>query len=488
MRRSLASDDSSPRSELKPPSPRGSHSSYSEEECSSSAGTNLEDGTVRFALKPTKCTHSSHSEDTSIALSLSEWSNSTNTVKFQNLSSNSGTKSSSGLKSDDNSLTDIAQSISEWSSSNSNTLKAQHSTNMQFQKLSSNTSTGDSTLTEFLPTISDWSSSETSKTLVPQQFFVQAIPERQSVTRLSSDADLQHDLSLNSPQIIPSEDLADLSNLSGRLDSKQYTKSTERPVVIPAPTKHSDTERSTESSSVEQKTVHVQKYDKDKQKYSQKHLVSSKSTERPVKVPLKLSKCSPYYSSSLSSESTPLAATSPIPMSKTATVPLTRTHRKPVSRTLFQAKSPPSENDSTSSVESPKTKSERERRGYRRRRQAQAQKRHKTEKEMHSKEEYYYVEQNPAVCEYNQYIRNQSMEQIASVFQYENILTDCDALRYAENLEEGYFPDGDSQSGSDIFRMEKEDDRYEVCEGFDVSSIPPPLLDDDFDGSKPSHV
>lgn len=487
MRRSLASDDSLPRSELKPPSPRGSHSSYSEEECSSSAGTNLEDGTVRYALKPsTKCTHSSHSEDTSIALSLSEWSNSTNTVKFQNLSSNSGTKSSSGLKSEDNSLTDIAQSISEWSSSNSNTLKAQQSTNLQFQKLSSTTSTGDSTLTEFLPTISDWSSSETSKTLVPQQFFAQAIPDRQSVTRLASDADLQHDLSLNSPQLIPSEDLADLSNLSGRLDSKQYTKSTERPVVIPP--KLSDTERSTESSSAEQKTVHIQKYDKDKQKYSQKHPVSSKSTERPVKVPLKLSKCSPYYSSSLSSESTPLAVTSSIPISKTATVPLTRTHRKPVSRSLFQAKSPPSENDSTSSVESPKTKSERERRGYRRRRQAQAQKRHKTEKELHSKEEYYYVEQNPPISEYNQYLRNQSMEQLASVFQYENILTDCDALRYAENLEEGYFPDGDSQSGSDIFRMEKEDDRYEVCEGFDVSSIPPPLLDDDFDGNKPSHV
>lgn len=485
IRRSLPSDDSSHRSELKPPSPRGSHSSYSEEECSSSAGTNLEDGTVRFALKPTKCTHSSHSEDTSIALSLSEWSNSTNTVKFQNLSSNSGTKSSSGLKSDDNSLTDIAQSISEWSSSNSNTLKAQQSTNLQFQKLSSTTSTGDSTLTEFLPTISDWSSSETSKTLVPQQFFVQAIPERQPGSRITSDADLPHEMSLKSPQHIPSEDLADLSNLSARLDSKQYTKSTERPMVIPAQ-KNSDTERSTESSSVEQRTVHVQKYDKEKQKYSQKHLISSKSTERPVKVPLKLSKCSPYYSSSLSSESTPLAATSPISVSKTATVPLTRTHRKPVSRSLFQAKSPPSENDSTSSMESPKTKSERERRGYRRRRQTQAQKRHKTEKELHlGKGEYYYVEQEPAISEY---IRNQSMEHLASAFQYENVLTERDALRYAENLEEGYFPDGDSQSGSDIFRMEKEDERYEVCEGFDVSSIPPPLLDDDFDGSKPTHI
>lgn len=484
---SLSSEDTL-HTTLKPPSPRGSHSSYSEEDCSSSLGTNLEDGTVRYALKPTKCTHSSHSEDTSIALSLSEWSNSTNTVKFQNLSSNSGTKSSSGLKSDDNSLTDIAQSISEWSSSNSNTLKAQQSTNLQFQKLSSTTSTGDSTLTEFLPTISDWSSSETSKTLVPQQFFPPNISERQSVTRLGSsieDPEVHHDqINLKSPQNIPSEDLALLSNLPSRLDPKSFTKCTERPIVIPVQ-KTSDVEKSSESS-VEQKTVHTQRYDKEKQKYSQKHPIStSKSTERPVKVPLKLSKCSPYYSSSLSSESTPMVPSSPI--SKTATVPLTRTHRKPVSRSLFQAKSPPSENDSTSSMESPKSKSERDRRGYRRRRQVQTQKRHKPEKDQYIKDDYYHVDRDAAVSEYNEYIRNKSMEQLASTFHYENVLAD-EALRYSEKLEEGYFPDGDSQSGSDIFRMEKEDDRYEVTEGFDVSSIPPPLLDEDFEDDKPPHI
>lgn len=476
LRRSIPSDDSS-QGGLKPPSPRGSHSSYSEEDCSSSMGTNVEDGTVRYALKPTKCTHSSHSEDTSIALSLSEWSNSTNTVKFQNLSSNSGTKSSSGIKSEDNSLTDIAQSISEWSSSNSNTLKAQQSTNLQFQKLSSTTSTGDSTLTEFLPTISDWSSSDTSKTLVSQQFFPVAIAEMQSASRLSSgidDMEVHHEQKcLKSPQNIPSEDLAVLSNIVNRHDNnKQFTKSTERPIVIPVQ-KLSDVE----SSPVESKTVHIQRYDKEKQKYSQKHAVISKSVEQPMRVPLKLSKCSPYYSSSLSSESTPMTATSPI--SKTATVPLTRTHRKPVSRTLFQTKSPPSENDSTSSVESPKSKSERERRGYRRRRQAQSQKRHKQEKEQYTREDYLYVEQDPALSEYNQYIRNRSMEQLGSAaYQFEDVFHERNTLHYTDTLEEGYFPDGDSQSGSDIFRMEKDDEK----EGFDVSSIPPPILDDDFTG------
>ncbi|KAK9752449.1 hypothetical protein QE152_g4188 [Popillia japonica] len=472
MRRSTTSDDSSHsghKNELKLPSTRGSHSSYSEEECTSSMGTTLEDGTVRYALKPTKCTHSSHSEDTSIALSLSEWSNSTNTVKFQNLSTSNSNTKSSGLKSDDNSLTDIAQSISEWSSSNSNTMKAQ---SLQFQKLSS--STGDSsTLTEMLPTISDWSSSD-SKTLVPQQFFTPPTVPQERQMRLGSSVD-EGDLgtiadNIKSPQNIPSEDFA--MQPSPTLKEKTFTKSTERPMMIP-PQILSESEKSTESSSMEQKTVHVQKYDKDKQKYSQKY-GSSKSFERNAKVPLKLSKCSPYYSSSLSSESTPMTSSAPI--NKTATVPLTRMHKKPVSKSLFHGKSPPSENDSTSSMESPKSKSE-SRRGYRRRRQT-PQKRYRNEKE-HSKDDYYYVEAE----DYDEFLR--SKDDMACVFQYDV----SEALSPSGYIEEGYFPDGDSQSGSDIFRMEKdEDDRCEIVEGFDVSSIPPPLLEDDFEIDKPDQI
>ncbi|KAJ8920884.1 hypothetical protein NQ315_015677 [Exocentrus adspersus] len=461
MRRSTASDDSSHshKSDRKS-SPRGSHSSYSEEECTSSMGTNLEDGTVRFALKPTKCTHSSHSEDTSIALSLSEWSNSTNTVKFQNLSSNSGTKSSSGLKSDENSLTDIAQSISEWSSSNTSaTLKAQQSSSLQFQKLSS--TSGDSTLTELIPTISEWSSSE-GKPLT-QQFFSGSLSERSPGTRLGSSVDIEEftlspdQKGVPSPKNIPSEDLALLSAaLPSRNDAKFFTKSTERPIVIPAQVQ-SDTDKS--SSSIEQRTVHTQRYDKDKQKYLQKH--HSSKTQNPP----------------------PLASTSPVPINKTATVPLTRSHRKPISKSLYQAKSPPSENDSTSSVESPKSKSERDRRGYRRKRQVQNQRRARLEKEQYSIDEYYFVEHEAGLTEYNEYIRTRNMEEMASNFQYENVLAEGSSLmQYAEALEEGYYPDGDSQSGSDIFRMEKdEEERLEAAEGFDVASIPPPLLEDDFE-------
>lgn len=484
MRRSTASDDSSHSHKSdKKGSNKGSHSSYSEEDCTSSMATNLEDGTVRFALKPTKCTHSSHSEDTSIALSLSEWSNSTNTVKFQNLSSNSGTtKSSSGLKSDDNSLTDIAQSISEWSSSNTSaTLKAQQSSSLQFQKLSSTTSTGDSTLTELIPTISEWSETK--------QFFPTTITERQVPTRLGSSVDVEDfalspdPKTLSSPKNIPSEDLAMLSTpLQTRPDvSKLFTKSTERPIMIPSLTQLSDTDKS--SSSIEQRTVHTQRYDKDKQKYLQKHVHSIKSTERPVKVPLKLSKCSPYYSSSLSSESTPLASTRSVPVNKTATVPLTRVHRKPISKSFCQGKSPSSENDSTSSVESPKSKSERDRRGYRRRRQMQTQRRARLEKEQYSLDEYFYVEHEAGLTEYNEYLRTRNMEEMASNFQIEGVLSsDSPLLYHSEAIEEGYYPDGDSQSGSDIFRMEKdEEERIEIVEGFDVASIPPPLLEDDFE-------
>ncbi|KAL3280913.1 hypothetical protein HHI36_004140 [Cryptolaemus montrouzieri] len=460
LRRSTTSDESSHSSRKEVKTPR----SHSEEECTSSMGTNLDDGTVRYALKPTKCTHSSHSEDTSIALSLSEWSNSTNTVKFQNLSSNSGTtKSSSGLKSEENSLTDIAQSISEWSSSNSNTLKAQ-STNLQFQKLSSTTSTTDNTLTDLIPTLSDWSSSD-SKTLVTNQFFAGTIDNRHKEDDTSK---------ITASKVMSTEDLVSLSrSLSAQSDSKLFTKSTERPMKIPL---LSDTEK---SSSSEQKTVHTQRYDKEKQKYLQKY--QTKSADKPS---LKLSKCSPYYSSSLSSESTPLASTSPIPINKTATVPLTRTHRKPISKSLFQAKSPPSENDSTSSLESPKSKSDRDRRGYRRRRQAQAQRKHKSDKDYPANvDEYIYVEHDNNCSEYNEYLRNQSMEEMAANFQYENVLSDNPQLiHYTDVLEEGYYPDVDSQSGSDIFRMEKEEDeKFELAEGFDLSLIPPPLLEDDFE-------
>lgn len=461
LRRSTTSDDSS-KGELKPPSPRHSHSSYSEEECTSSMGTNFEEGTVRFALRPAKCTHSSHSEDTSVALSLSEWSNSTNTVKFQNLSSNNSvtnksnsTNNSSGvLKSDDNSITEMAQSISEWSSSNSNTLVAQTSS-LQFQKLSTNTtSTGDSnTLTEMIPTISDWSSSDT--TIVAQEYNVNTINIEGCLEQLLED---EESVSVpKSPENIPSED-----HCFKLEDKLNYTKSTERPVTFTLSHLMSDTEST--SSAREPPRQH-----------------SLKSTERPVRVPIKFSKCSPYYSSSLSSESASAAISKPINI-KTATIPLTRTHRKSLPKNVLQAKSPPSENDSTSSVESPIGTPEARVRGYRRRRQVPA-KRHKLEKERSlSKDEY---------SEPERFMCGKDFSDLPSDYEYKS-----DIIRriYSENVEEGYFPDGDSQSGSDVFRIENDCDFEDgvskfdsmgldgsLSETFDVSSIPPPLLEDDFE-------
>lgn len=490
LRRSTTSDDSShsgAKNELKPPSPKQSHSSYSEEECTSSMGTNFEEGTVRFALRPAKCTHSSHSEDTSVALSLSEWSNSTNTVKLQNLSAsnNSGatkssTNTSGALRSDDNSITELAQSISEWSSSNSNTLLAHQSSSLQFQKLSNNTSTGDSTLTEMVPTISEWTSSDTIVNTVPTSCSINTINIEGCLEQLLDDDESVSAPSVpapKSPENIPSEDLASIHLKQIQEEPKQYyTKSTERPVTIPLHHIMSDTEKSTDGSSVERQ---LPQEDIDRRP---RHC--SKSTERPVKVPLKYSKCTPYYSSSLSSESTSAAVSKPITIIKNSTIPLMRTHRKSLSKSLLQ--SPPSENDSTSSVESPIGTPETRCRGPRRRRQLQP-KRHKHDREARSvKDEF--MAQSPPVefTEPEKFMCGKDFSDLPSDYEYKS-----DIIRriYSENVEEGYFPDGDSQSGSDIFRIENEGDfeenlgRFEnlaLDESFDVSSIPPPLLEDDF--------
>ncbi|XP_011701077.1 PREDICTED: uncharacterized protein LOC105457868 [Wasmannia auropunctata] len=70
------------------------------------------DGTVKIAVKPKSnsyITGSSHSEDTSMGLSMSEWSSSNNTVRQY--------CQYSGTKSDDNSLAELGASISDWSGS-----------------------------------------------------------------------------------------------------------------------------------------------------------------------------------------------------------------------------------------------------------------------------------------------------------------------------------------------------------------------------------
>ncbi|XP_011637786.1 uncharacterized protein LOC105427642 isoform X1 [Pogonomyrmex barbatus] len=87
------------------------HSTLLEDGQSSTSATTA-DGTVKIAVKPKSnsyITGSSHSEDTSMGLSMSEWSSSNNTVRqFCQYS---------GTKSDDNSLAELGASISDWSGS-----------------------------------------------------------------------------------------------------------------------------------------------------------------------------------------------------------------------------------------------------------------------------------------------------------------------------------------------------------------------------------
>ncbi|KAG5336119.1 FARP1 protein, partial [Acromyrmex heyeri] len=87
------------------------HSTLLEDGQSSTSMTTA-DGTVKIAVKPKSnsyITGSSHSEDTSMGLSMSEWSSSNNTVRqFCQYS---------GTKSDDNSLAELGASISDWSGS-----------------------------------------------------------------------------------------------------------------------------------------------------------------------------------------------------------------------------------------------------------------------------------------------------------------------------------------------------------------------------------
>ncbi|KMQ94045.1 pleckstrin domain-containing protein 2 [Lasius niger] len=87
------------------------HSTFLEDGQSSTSATTV-DGTVKIAVKPKSnsyITGSSHSEDTSMGLSMSEWSSSNNTVRqFCQYS---------GTKSDDNSLAELGASISDWSGS-----------------------------------------------------------------------------------------------------------------------------------------------------------------------------------------------------------------------------------------------------------------------------------------------------------------------------------------------------------------------------------
>lgn len=115
------------------------HSTLLEDGQSSTSAT--VDGTVKIAVKPKSnsyITGSSHSEDTSMGLSMSEWSSSNNTVRqFCQYS---------GTKSDDNSLAELGASISDWSGSTT-VIPQQYYSTMAADKSQSDTTTSEKSAT-----------------------------------------------------------------------------------------------------------------------------------------------------------------------------------------------------------------------------------------------------------------------------------------------------------------------------------------------------
>lgn len=119
------------------------HSTLLEDGQSSTSAT--VDGTVKIAVKPKSnsyITGSSHSEDTSMGLSMSEWSSSNNTVRqFCQYS---------GTKSDDNSLAELGASISDWSGSTT-VIPQQYYSAAAADKSQSNSTTSERSATSMRP-------------------------------------------------------------------------------------------------------------------------------------------------------------------------------------------------------------------------------------------------------------------------------------------------------------------------------------------------
>ncbi|XP_070159526.1 uncharacterized protein [Polyergus mexicanus] len=120
------------------------HSTFLEDGQSSTSATTV-DGTVKIVVKPKSnsyITGSSHSEDTSMGLSMSEWSSSNNTVRqFCQYS---------GTKSDDNSLAELGASISDWSGSTT-VIPQQYYSTTAADKSQSDTTTSERSATSMRP-------------------------------------------------------------------------------------------------------------------------------------------------------------------------------------------------------------------------------------------------------------------------------------------------------------------------------------------------
>ncbi|XP_078047177.1 uncharacterized protein LOC144475295 isoform X3 [Augochlora pura] len=122
------------------------HSTFLEDGQSSTSGTTVAD-TIKTVVKPKSnsyITGSSHSEDTSMGLSMSEWSSSNNTVRQY-------CQYSGGTKSDDNSLAELGASISDWSGSTTVVQQQYYSSTIVVEKSQSDTTTSDKSVTSMRP-------------------------------------------------------------------------------------------------------------------------------------------------------------------------------------------------------------------------------------------------------------------------------------------------------------------------------------------------
>ncbi|KAK0098632.1 hypothetical protein PV326_005965 [Microctonus aethiopoides] len=407
------------------------------EDGQSSTSATTGDGTVKIVVKPKSnsyITGSSHSEDTSMGLSMSEWSSSNNTVRQY--------CQYSGTKSDDNSLAELGASISDWSGSTTVIPQPYYST-MATEKSQSDTTTSDKSVTSMRPNskcqqislsgsredlvddnapgdtyindnINDCDYSEEvndnddnrdefdeARKFVESQFdehrrrfdddqsnvvYTDISPPQitfQNDFDDSVDRDEEFGVLPSIPGAIPEED--EEEQLYDNVPAMKYTTGDQtRMKVSPGDSSEDMHERyadlASRSRSGDDEWSFEEpraKFDNDRVKISQKfergysepvqdHRHGTRSTERPVVVPIR-AKSTPYYSTtSLSGEST----TSSPPMQ-------IRTQIRTKTMTYSACRSPQSEGDTSSSMDSPAHTPDRSQRAFRRKRQQNIKRRHR---------------------------------------------------------------------------------------------------------------
>ncbi|XP_063978977.1 uncharacterized protein LOC135163457, partial [Diachasmimorpha longicaudata] len=406
------------------------HSTLLEDGQSSTSATTV-DGTVKIAVKPKSnsyITGSSHSEDTSMGLSMSEWSSSNNTVRqFCQYS---------GTKSDDNSLAELGASISDWSGSTT-VIPQQYYTAIATEKSQSDTTTSDKSVTsmrpnskcqhtspsssrqdlheaegacgydensptEYPPEITDHPDEfDEARKFVENQFdkhrrrFDDEQPTAGAYTDISPpqikfqsdyDEEIDEDIEFGAlpsiPGSIPEED--EEERLYDNVPAMKYSSGDNvRMKVSPGDSSEDMHERFADLASRSRSGDDEWSFEEPRQSLEDNRQIKgthkfdrgysepadqrpgTRSTQRPVIVPVR-AKSTPYYSTtSLSGESTTSSPPMPIRAQiRTKTIPYT-------------CRSPQSEGDTSSSMDSPAHTPDRVQRAFRRKRQQNAKRRHR---------------------------------------------------------------------------------------------------------------